>query len=847
MPTYNMPATWVWDKPNNTVWASIEIPGMKSFVGTPCNTLDATWGSVSGSFTPVHFYKGTGQHEDSTGITSWGLDYAVDDNRKYEQFKNMLYWESKKFFGYSMSDIPVIPKAGTYKVKCIDYNRFTGPNRVGEVSNQWDMDKTVGFNVNKVTVAPPANIKQNQKNIYENILITLSRPDGNVFDYTVKEGSTVIQSGTNVTSNFFTIVSGKLKSTNATVTITSKFTFMGVTYSSVPVTQTLQLEDLKPASVDNFRIVGAENIIEDRLKFEWDVLNPTERATHTCVMEFWQDGEILYTNSSTSTSFELLAGALKKTSDLTVRYKMVTTFGSYRKESSVSNITVTNLISIKPIISDITLSSTNRDYGIMLNVTANNPIDTTRVYVGTKLVAVGPGAKASILPGSIPFGTQKIRVDCTKETSGGSTGDTFEKTFNMTQDTPLVYSLEPSNVPQNVNEVIDVSFAPNEFCDRWEITACGETYTGTTERSVKIAPNKFNKGNNSISITTYYTPPLVYELRTATRTSNFIGYGKPALPIHDPTTTYNTSKPRFTWENASTQESDVQAAFQIQILDSDGNILEDKTINSSWRTYSPMMVFENNKQYVVLLSIKNRFDLWSDFATKVITTSFNQLPAPTVNLFESGNNALVTWSGTVIADFDEVKVLRREGNSNWVEIGYGYKCIDNMVDYMIKPNTPTEYKVRIFDKTGAYSDSLPVSISVSVRNYVLTDVVNKAAEITLDWCEIKTDFNNNSVMKRFAGNAKPTIYTDKTFYESGQLDIKLENNDVDALINVIQNGKVFCLRNRRGKKLFVYLELKEQIYLNPFLQQLNISYCEVNFSEVGVYHRNALSDRRALL
>lgn len=658
----------------------------------------------------------------------------------------------------------------------------------------------------------------------------ISWNSANQHRYQIYINDTLATSGT--TAKTATLTGDKFKiGSNKILIRVIKNAVSGVANSerSADYSTTKTYSTLKP-TVSNIIITNDGWLVDNPTNVSWQSTNQHRYNIYV--------NSVLAKSGTTATRDTIEAGKFKVGPNV-IRVEIIknAVSGVAGSEQKVFFDTNKDYTRIMPTLSNISLTGTNRDYPSKVSFNCTNATNVKLYLNGTLAQTWTTGAKEfNIAAGVLRTGTNSIKLEAYRATAFDSITVNHTLTPDIEQNIPLVYSLEPNEVPQNIDEVIDIAFATNEFCDRWEITAAGETFRGTTARSIKVAKNRFRKGTNNISIKTYYSPPWsTSEIRNATRVSSFNGYGKPALPIHDGTNTYNTSKPVFTWRNATSQESDVQTAFEIEVLNSSGTSLEKKTVFSSTQSYTPEYTFENKTTYVVLISIKNKYNMWSDWATKVITTSFNELPVPQVKLFEDGNNALISWEGIRAPAFSEARVLRREEGGHWIEIGHSFNSTDSMVDYMIKPNITTHYKIRVLDTNGAYSDSSSQSIMTQVRNYSLTDIEDKDSEFTIDFATLEMNFVNNSITKKFAGTTKPTVYTDKTSYETGTFTATLENHEVERFLKLIYSGKIFCLRDRRGKKLFGFFELNSQTHLNPFLQQLSLTYTEINFNEYKAY------------
>lgn len=161
-----------------------------------------------------------------------------------------------------------------------------------------------------------------------------------------------------------------------------------------------------------------------------------------------------------------------------------------------------------------------------------------------------------------------------------------------------------------------------------------------------------------------------------------------------------------------------------------------------------------------------------------------------------------------------------------------------MIDYTCPANTELSYKIRVYDKNGAYRDSEIKTIKISLLHYILTNVENADQIFRLINTSPSFDINNDFVQKVYAGARAPRIFKGKANYKTASLSVTLKNIEAIEFVNFIDNSNdynLFCLRDRRGEKLFVIAQLVSITPYGYFKQVVSLNLIEVNFKEKRMY------------
>lgn len=807
---YNVPVTWTKDA---------SLPNKEAYTGKLALTYP-TGNAISGTWKE---YGGIGITKTDTVTVYWNWLEVKSTITQGSEEKTFTYEVDGKHYPngrqYSWKaniNAPLI-NASSYSTYFVDMQSMFA---IGSMTKP----STIPLDVSSVTVAKPTNFTTVGTEIFNNITVKFEMLADNKIDYQViQEGKTLINK-TNQTGKQFVIPYGTLKTTNSvTIKVRSHFNFLGTEHYSDWVTYSINgLKALTSEKPANVRIVGTQKAIEEDITFAWDTTDARCKAT----VEVWQDGvKITEQSNITNKQYVLRAGTLKSTNAIKVRVSNTVTVNGYTNTSAYTELGVNDLTSVKPIVSELVLGSNNADHAIQATITATNA-ETYEIYKGTVKIASGSSNVLTIQAGSLVKGSNTLKAVALRSSIAGVLKAELEKSFEITHDEPMIYSVEPSNININVDELAIVSFSTNTFIDRWELSINSSLFrTGTTEREIPVSGGFFKTGSNTIKVVAYYSPKHdSSQVRSTTKEVTFTGYGKPKAPVLDANSIYDSATPTFTW-TTGTSENDAQVAFEIAVH------TESKTVNSSEKSYTMTTALENNKDYTVRVRIKNKFEMWSEWSEKNFRTVFSQLPKPVISLSPQKENVLIMIECEEVSTFKQMVIYRSTDKVNWIDIANDLLPTDTLVDFMVASGLETFYKARIYDDAGGYSDSEVKSIKIKLINYNLLNVQDLRSNKQLDFVAINFTNNFTSITKIFAGATKPTFYKSKSNFLTANMVVKLVNEEVNDFIDYLSKGDIFCYRDYKGKKIFVSIDMTAINYINPFMQEIVLTLTEVNFNE----------------
>ena len=438
---------------------------------------------------------------------------------------------------------------------------------------------------------------------------------------------------------------------------------------------------------------------------------------------------------------------------------------------------------------------------------------------------------------SITFAPGDIRVlNARFEVEVWETGKVYKDTVEsaLTKVEPTIIALEPDNVPQNVNKQINISWTTQNQ-QSYKLLLDGITYSGTSATGLLLPANTLTSGNKTMTLTITYTSSWG-EVRTASKTVTFLAYGNPPNPILDGATIYNTALPTFTW--ASTE----QVGYELKIRNSDSqDIVATGEVISSEKQYTTSIALDNNSTYTLLLRIKNQYNLWSDWVSKVFTTAFVVPNTPTISLITTNNaSIIVSFNVEYSSEFSKAEIWRKTDSSEWIRIAYN---LDNTFSYEDKfvGNETYYYKVRAIGIQGGIAESDTVSETLGslspIKNFHLTNVENfKDNVILIGDPSARLTHNRKIVSTVFAGSKAPKIDKGETNYKSMSLSFTVEEDTYDKLLEVIDNADVMLYRDGRGRKFYCQVSSYPTVnYDTGGCLGISFNIVEVEFIEGDFY------------
>lgn len=408
---------------------------------------------------------------------------------------------------------------------------------------------------------------------------------------------------------------------------------------------------------------------------------------------------------------------------------------------------------------------------------------------------------------------------------------------------PIIYSLEPSGINQNIEKDIVVSWSVDNcssfVLDVLQKNVLIKTYSGTTQTKLSIPANTIPSGDISLRLKAIYDSGTY--TTNATKTVEFLAYGSPSQPVQDEATVYNLASPTFTW-TTQINASDSPVSWELELLKGETVIEQTGEVLGNAGSYTVLEPLENHTEYVVSVRVKNQFSLWSAWSSKTIATDFTELPKPTFDIIKSDNAVVLDIVNSNHAMFKNSDVLRREVGGSWQRIAYNLGRVTTYTDYTLADGIEYEYKIRSNAIDGAVSESDAKGTSINVRGFTFANV----EELSNTWCAAG-DYNKDNisvdVLHRrnidatvYQGNIGATIETDGLTYQTLSFSFRLSYKDYNNLLKLINNSRVILYKDERGHKCYGYVtsDISEKhLQFNGY--EVSFSFTQVSFIETDMY------------
>lgn len=451
-----------------------------------------------------------------------------------------------------------------------------------------------------------------------------------------------------------------------------------------------------------------------------------------------------------------------------------------------------------------------------------------------KSTITGATATSAVFnPNILSVGPVTARVTVRNTVSGESSSAVSNYIFTATLSKPVITSLEPDGINQNVNSPIIVTWSAT-LQESYTLTVRQvgqilQVYNGTTAQSLTIPANLCKNGNVDLELICRNT--VNGTTATAIRTATFLGFGKPEAPILDVKSVYNEAQPTFLWASAE------QVAFEFIIMQNESVIETSGTVTGTVKQYKATQILSNNNTYAIKCRIKNQYDLWSDYAIKDISVSYTLLSKPTLSLISGDGAILVNGQCVNEPDFLKSEVWRKDDYSEFTRIGVNFGYDATLNDTIIASDTVYYYKIRAYSNDGGVVESDIMSESSKLRYVTIEDISTKQIIQIPYIININYETVTEIIVRNYAGIKKPRIHKGEIEYQIA--DIAIAKNKVDelSLKNMLMNSNVLLLRDRKGTMMFCSLSssFKNSGKQNVTYNDLEFQLTEVEFKVEDLY------------
>ncbi|MGF9909413.1 DNRLRE domain-containing protein [Brevibacillus porteri] len=380
-------------------------------------------------------------------------------------------------------------------------------------------------------------------------------------------------------------------------------------------------------------------------------------------------------------------------------------------------------------------------------------------------------------------------------------------------------NLSPSGgISVNRNTVLRLSWKHNDpnsndpqskFDLQWRVvgTTAWNTVTQATPNQFWDAPaNTFPRANIEWKVRTYdqgslvgpFSPQATFRAGDKADNPTIIGPQSP-VPI---------ARPVLEWSSFE------QSSYQVQTLNTNRTVLWDSgEVASVNKARTIGMDLSNNTSYILRVRIKNVDGLWSDWAERTIMISYTTPPTPILTVIESDsagkitvriNNPAPTGTEPNVSKNDLYR--RIVGQTEWTRIATGIANSGSYDDYAAASGTVYEYMARAYGDNGTVTDTHFYQGSINLTGVWLHCVDAPAVTIRqfILRTSISEEWKSEGALLQFAGRKRPVV----EFGESGEGSMKVDlsflkqEDDREALQNIVKRMTTVCYRDNRGRKMF---------------------------------------------
>lgn len=586
-------------------------------------------------------------------------------------------------------------------------------------------------------------------------------------------------------------------------------------------TKTINLKTIKPA-LSNLTVTNKDNLVDNNTNLTWQVQN-ADRITITVQGEDDEKSTTVATLTGTATSYSLPAGSLKEgNNNITVNAIKLGTDANKTDviTSSTKQLKVTR---IKPSIKNVTYTAFNVDRAITLKWQSENQSQVKIKVAGETIATLGESAREYVIPvGRLTEGLKTLAIEVIY--NGFETlVATYSKDLTFTCDMPVILNLEPSGLDKNIEGQIEVTFLTNEYVDRWELTGAGRKVNGTVSRNTVFPANAFNKGDNEITLTVYYSPSYNKNIvRTVSRTSTFNGYGAPSAPkLINPQTYITTASPTFAW-----QENEEQVAYEYSLT------LGSTVISAGSGYKDTSITFTDIAQgdgYKLKIRIRNKYNLWSDYTEHTFNVYFSDIVLPSVTLATITQGVEIVISGTQCDDFASCSIYRDN-----ILIANNLDINDTYVDCLAASGI-NKYKIRVYNTNGGYQDTEYASINYKSPYLMLLDVSDPNRALVIYPHSQSINYVDDTVSRQYSNKAKPKYYRGVTDYRTWDISFYVKTEEFMTYRDYIKSADVVVVKDFRGELMLGTVELSDSAPNGMRRQEINLTVYETELSELNLF------------
>ncbi|HWQ29861.1 MAG TPA: hypothetical protein VN549_02635 [Negativicutes bacterium] len=385
----------------------------------------------------------------------------------------------------------------------------------------------------------------------------------------------------------------------------------------------------------------------------------------------------------------------------------------------------------------------------------------------------------------------------------------------------ITYEDLPPNPPTNLSPASETKLNSQGIRFSW---AHNTTQSGDTQSKFDLQWSS-NGGStwNTVSQNSsnqYYDMPastlpagdIVWRVRTYSAAvlaseysaqAAFVSAGKPNTPVvTKPISPANVSRLVIEWTSSG------QVAFEAQVLMGANTVWGSGETTSTALNIQVAIDLQDDTAYTARVRIKNQYNIWSDWATRVFTVDFDSPNVPVMDITRDyGRGSIRIGISNPSPDgaggFRYNEVLRRELDGEWIRIASGIGRDGTYEDCAPVSGKVYEYKARAIGTYG-FADSIAKITDIKLKCSQLASISDTSLYVDLKYnAKRKICLVKEAASQKFAGRSKPVT----EFGEHEDMIVALSatiNNEeeYEKLLELVSSGQILLYRDHRARKLY---------------------------------------------
>lgn len=226
------------------------------------------------------------------------------------------------------------------------------------------------------------------------------------------------------------------------------------------------------------------------------------------------------------------------------------------------------------------------------------------------------------------------------------------------------------------------------------------------------------------------------------------------------------------------------------------DVIEQIETQSQTTSYIIKTLLDNSTSYTIELEVAGANGLWSNMATRSVTSNFLLPTNPAWFLTENGSQAQISITSGANSSYHQVLKLI---DGKYEVIADNVPINANLTIRELQSGKLETLKLRTFRASGGYLDTLTKTVTVKVMHCLIYNGEDIEVECALS-PERAARIDNKSESMYFAGREKPVILTGEHTQVSFDYSFEFVDNDkVAELETMVREKRKVLIRDNRGR------------------------------------------------